>query len=123
MLRYGRKRALRRPRAIGLLISDHPPKRHEMKAHKEKVLSLPGAKGQGKIVSMEELARIVRAIRQLGHSVVQAHGTFDLVHLGHVKHLEAARRQGDVLVVTVTGDAYVNKGPNRPVFGEQLRAE
>jgi cytidyltransferase-like protein len=43
--------------------------------------------------------------------------------VGHVRHLEAARRMGDVLLVTVTADRFVNKGPGRPVFGETLRAE
>ena len=45
------------------------------------------------------------------------------MHAGHIRHLQRAKREGDVLLVTVTGDAYVNKGPGRPVFGEQLRAE
>ena len=58
-----------------------------------------------------------------GRTVVQAHGTFDLLHLGHVRHLEAARKLGDVLVVTVTADRFVNKGPGRPVFNAELRAE
>ena len=60
---------------------------------------------------------------QFGKVVVQAHGTFDLLHLGHVRHLEAARKLGDVLVVTVTADRFVNKGPGRPVFNAELRAE
>jgi rfaE bifunctional protein nucleotidyltransferase chain/domain len=76
-----------------------------------------------KIVSMDDLARMVAQSQKAGHKVVQAHGTFDLLHLGHVKHLEAARAKGDVLVVTLTADRYVNKGPNRPVFSEYLRAE
>jgi rfaE bifunctional protein nucleotidyltransferase chain/domain len=76
-----------------------------------------------KIVSMDELARQVEQFQKVGKKVVQAHGTFDLLHLGHVKHLEAARAKGDALVVTITADRFVNKGPNRPVFGEYLRAE
>jgi cytidyltransferase-like protein len=48
---------------------------------------------------------------------------FDLLHPGHIRHLEAARREGDVLVVTITPDRYVNKGPGRPVFNQRLRAE
>ncbi len=55
--------------------------------------------------------------------IVQAHGAFDLLHLGHIRHLQAAKRLGDILVVTVTPDRFVNKGPNRPVFAEALRAE
>jgi rfaE bifunctional protein nucleotidyltransferase chain/domain len=78
---------------------------------------------RGKIVSIEELAVITRALKQSGKKVVQAHGAFDLLHLGHVKHLESARSNGDALIVTITGDKYINKGPNRPVFHEYLRAE
>lgn len=48
--------------------------------------------------------------------VVLCVGVFDLFHYGHLLHLTAARRSGDVLVVGVTRDAYVNKGPGRPVF-------
>lgn len=76
-----------------------------------------------KIVSQDQLAMQIAALKQQGKKVIQAHGTFDLLHLGHVKHLEAAREKADVLVVTLTADKYVNKGPGRPVFNEQLRAE
>jgi rfaE bifunctional protein nucleotidyltransferase chain/domain len=76
-----------------------------------------------KVRSIEELSAIADHHRATGSSVVQAHGTFDLLHLGHVRHLEAARKLGDVLVVTVTADRFVNKGPGRPVFNEALRAE
>ena len=76
-----------------------------------------------KVRTIEELGTITQRLRQSGKVVVQAHGTFDLLHLGHVRHLEAARALGDALVVTVTGDAFVNKGPSRPAFLEGLRAE
>jgi rfaE bifunctional protein nucleotidyltransferase chain/domain len=76
-----------------------------------------------KVRSIEELAAIAHHLRDSGKSIVQAHGAFDLLHLGHVRHLEAARRLGDALVVTVTADRFVNKGPGRPVFNEGLRAE
>ena len=81
------------------------------------------ATAQDKIRTIEELAGITQQLRNAGKAVVQAHGTFDLLHLGHVRHLEAARRLGDTLVVTVTADRFVNKGPGRPVFTEWLRAE
>src|SRR5687767_4215096 len=55
--------------------------------------------------------------------VVLAHGCFDPFHWGHLQHLKAARKLGDVLVVAVTRDRSVNKGPGRPVFTEQQRAE
>lgn len=55
--------------------------------------------------------------------VVLAHGCFDLLHLGHAKYLEAAKGLGDFLLVSLTADKFVNKGPNRPVFPAHLRAE
>jgi len=76
-----------------------------------------------KIVSVAEMAALAKTFRAQGLKVVLAHGVFDLLHMGHVRHLEMGRRQGSVLLVTVTADAYVNKGPDRPVFPEQLRAE
>ena len=76
-----------------------------------------------KVRTLDEVAQIAEQLRHFGKTVVQAHGTFDLMHLGHVRHLEAARRLGDVLVVTVTADRFVNKGPGRPVFSSELRAE
>jgi rfaE bifunctional protein nucleotidyltransferase chain/domain len=76
-----------------------------------------------KIKTVPELAVAVARLRQAGKTVVHAHGTFDLLHLGHVRHLEAAGALGDVLVVTVTADRFVNKGPGRPAFNEGMRAE
>src|SRR5204862_3331113 len=76
-----------------------------------------------KVRTLDELAEITSRLKRSGKTVVLAHGTFDLLHVGHVRHLEAARKLGDVLVVTVTADRFVNKGPGRPVFTEWLRAE
>lgn len=76
-----------------------------------------------KVKSIEELAAIAAQERANGETVVLAHGVFDLVHMGHVRHLEAARREGTKLIVTVTADAFVNKGPGRPIFPELIRAE
>ena len=76
-----------------------------------------------KVRTLDELATIVSQLKRAGKTVVHAHGTFDLLHVGHVRHLEAARSLGDILVVTVTADRFVNKGPGRPVFTEGLRAE
>lgn len=53
---------------------------------------------------------------------VMANGCFDVFHIGHLLHLEAARKMGDFLVVSVTDDAYVNKGPDRPIFNSMQRA-
>lgn len=77
----------------------------------------------GKIKPLAELEEILNCERSEGRRIVLCHGVFDLVHPGHVLHFKAAREFGDLLVVTVTPDRYVNKGPGRPVFNEQLRAE
>ena len=76
-----------------------------------------------KIRTLAELAALLEAARETGRRVVQCHGVFDLLHPGHIRHFEAARREGDILVVTVTPDRFVNKGPGRPVFNQRLRAE
>ncbi|MBF0095229.1 MAG: adenylyltransferase/cytidyltransferase family protein [Alphaproteobacteria bacterium] len=78
---------------------------------------------RGKIKTLEQLGEIAAEARKAGGRVVLAHGVFDLLHMGHVRHLEVAREQGSVLIVTVTADAFVNKGPGRPVFPDYLRAE
>lgn len=75
------------------------------------------------VKSIAELAHIAKCARAEGKIVVLAHGVFDLLHLGHVRHLEAARRLGDVLIVTVTADEFIKKGPGRPVFAQSIRAE
>lgn len=76
-----------------------------------------------KILSLSELAQRASELRSDGKRIVLCHGTFDLMHTGHIRYLQRARQEGDVLFVTVTGDEYVNKGPGRPVFNEHLRAE
>jgi rfaE bifunctional protein nucleotidyltransferase chain/domain len=86
----------------------------------------PGRDGsemsQHKILSsVAALAEVVASHKKSGKTVVQCHGVFDLLHIGHVMHLQAARRMGDVLIVTVTPDRHVVKGPGRPVFNERLR--
>lgn len=78
---------------------------------------------ENKVVSLDELARRVAALKATGKRVAHCHGCFDLVHPGHIKHLQAARRLADALVVTVTADLFVDKGPGRPAFPEQLRAD
>ena len=74
-------------------------------------------------MDLEGLALSLGDLRAEGKRVVLCHGVFDLLHIGHIRHLQEAKRQGDVLVVTITPDRFVNKGPNRPAFTENLRAE
>jgi rfaE bifunctional protein nucleotidyltransferase chain/domain len=78
---------------------------------------------EGKVVSLEELAERVRELRAAGKKVGHCHGCFDLMHPGHIKHLQAARAEADALIVTVTPDRFIDKGEGRPAFPEQLRAE
>jgi len=72
------------------------------------------------ILTFEELRH---ELDNCGGSVVQCHGCFDLLHVGHVKHLMEANKFGDNLVVTITPDRYINKGSGRPVYNEKERAE
>jgi len=76
-----------------------------------------------KVCTVADLAKQSARLRADGKKLVLCHGVFDLLHLGHVKHLQQARRHGDVLAVTITGDRFVNKGPGRPIFTELQRAE
>jgi len=76
-----------------------------------------------KILSLDALAAIAENHRKQGKKIILCHGCFDLLHIGHIRYLNKARSLGDELLVTLTADEYVNKGPGRPVFPAQLRAE
>ncbi|HIL26042.1 MAG TPA: cytidyltransferase, partial [Nitrospinaceae bacterium] len=76
-----------------------------------------------KILTLDELSVKAKEYRDSGKKVVLCHGIFDLIHAGHIRYLKSARDEGDVLFVTVTADEFVNKGPGRPVFSQELRAE
>lgn len=77
----------------------------------------------GKVIELEMLANEVNTLKNSGKKIAHCHGCFDLMHPGHIKYFQAAKKMGDILVVTVTPDAYVDKGPGRPVFNQDLRAE
>jgi len=64
-----------------------------------------------KIVNFYNLIPLTAEWRAKGKKVVLCHGCFDLFHIGHLWHLKSAGKYGDILVVTVTPDEYVNKGP------------
>ncbi len=78
---------------------------------------------QRKIVELDELVSAVQAARAAGKTIVQCHGCFDIVHPGHIRYLEFARQQGDVLVVSLTGDSDISKDDHRPYIPQELRAE
>src|SRR5579863_7935356 len=98
----------------------------------QELVSIPSRKGlhrmtaapsktNDKILALDELALVLEKHKAQGKTVVQCHGVFDLMHVGHIRHFEQAKKLGDILVVTVTPDHYVNKGPNRPVFTDAHR--
>lgn len=80
-------------------------------------------KTKRKILLLEDLIKKVEALKQAGKVVVQSHGIFDLIHPGVIQHINSAKEQGDILIVTVIKDKDVHKGPGRPIFPEQLRVE
>ena len=77
-----------------------------------------------KIVSREGLHAIIEEHRQSGKKIVFANGVFDLLHVGHVRYLQAARAEGDLLVVGINSDASTRKlkGEGRPILTERARA-
>src|SRR5690606_10760647 len=78
----------------------------------------------GKLITMEDAARIAEALRAEGKRIVYTNGCFDLLHVGHVTYLEEAAAQGDVLFLGLNSDRSVRqlKGPTRPVRGQAERA-
>jgi rfaE bifunctional protein nucleotidyltransferase chain/domain len=79
-----------------------------------------------KLTSRADLPKLLADRRAKGDRIVFTNGCFDLIHVGHTRYLEAARRMGDVLVVGVNSDASVralNKGTGRPIVPELQRAE
>lgn len=76
-----------------------------------------------KIAEINKLANKIKTLKTKGKKIVHCHGCFDLMHPGHIKYFQAAKRMGDVLIVTVTPDVWVDKGPERPAFNQDLRTE
>jgi len=76
-----------------------------------------------KIYSLKNLAKIILKEKKKHKKIVHCHGVFDLLHVGHIKHLKKAKSVGDILVVTLTSDRFVNKGPGKPAFNQSLRSE
>jgi cytidyltransferase-like protein len=74
-----------------------------------------------KVLDFADAPAVMDRLRAEGLRIVQCHGTFDLVHPGHIVHFEEARALGDVLVVTITAARFVNKGPGRPYFNDEMR--
>ena len=78
-----------------------------------------------KIKPLQEITTLVAQQQETGKTVVFANGCFDLLHVGHIRYLEAARALGDLLVLGLNGDKSVRqlKGPGRPLMSQDERAE
>ena len=76
-----------------------------------------------KFFNLKDLRAIISEKKKEKKKIILCHGVFDLLHIGHIKHFQKAKKFGDFLVVSITVDRYVNKGNNRPLFNEDLRAE
>lgn len=76
----------------------------------------------GKIISKEDFKKNIKSeLEEQGKTVALCHGVFDLIHPGHIIHLEQAKRMADILVVSITAAKYVRKGPQRPYFDDKMR--
>jgi cytidyltransferase-like protein len=73
--------------------------------------------------SSDDLKKELDIQRKNKKKIILCHGVFDLLHIGHLRYFNSAKKKADFLVVTVTCDRYVNKGNGRPVFNHFLRAE
>ena len=80
---------------------------------------------QSKILSRESARSVIGKLKRNGKRVVLANGCFDMLHVGHVRYLSGAKREGDVLVVAVNADSSAGrlKGPGRPILDERARAQ
>lgn len=76
-----------------------------------------------KILDFDDLIIKVKELKKQGKKVVQSHGVYDIIHPGIIQHLNLAKEQGDVLIVTIIKDKHVHLGPGRPLFNEKLRLE
>ncbi len=75
------------------------------------------------ILNANELKKKIILNKKKKKKIVLCHGVFDLIHIGHLKHFEKAKELGDILVVSITSDENVKKGPGKPIFNHKLRAE
>ena len=75
----------------------------------------------GLVIHKEDFIKVRLELKKQNKKVVLCHGVFDLVHPGHIIHFEEAKNMGDILVVSVTAEKYVRKGPGRPYFDDEMR--
>ena len=76
-----------------------------------------------KIIDFSNVSKLSSSLKKNNNKIVHCHGVFDLLHIGHLKHFESAKKYGDILIVSITPNKFVFKGINRPYFDEQERLE
>ncbi len=78
-----------------------------------------------KLYRLDQLKKILQVKREEGKRIVLANGGFDLIHVGHIRYLKAAKKEGDILLVALNSDSSVRrlKGPGRPILSEDERSE
>ena len=76
-----------------------------------------------KVYTWSDRSKLLALLNSEDKSVALCHGVFDLLHPGHIQHFNAARELAEVLIVSITADQYVNKGPGRPLFNQDIRAQ
>lgn len=84
-------------------------------------MQLSIATNQKKALDFNDCVKILNGYRKQGSKIVLCNGVFDLLHPGHIAHLQAAKAMGDLLVVSLTATPYVNRGLGRPIFSDELR--
>ena len=78
---------------------------------------------KNKIINFADVEKVLKSIKQKKKKIVHCHGVFDLLHIGHLKHFESAKKYGDILIISVTPDKFVQKGFNRPYFSSEQRMQ
>ena len=76
-----------------------------------------------KIYKWTDVSALASKLQADGSTLALCHGVFDLLHPGHIQHFKVARKLAEVLIVSITADVFVNKGPGRPIFNQEIRAE
>lgn len=76
-----------------------------------------------KIHSPKSILKLLKKERIKKNSIILCHGVFDLLHYGHIKHFESAKKVGNFLLVSLTSDEFIKKGPGRPIFNTEVRAK
>ncbi|MBI3589585.1 MAG: adenylyltransferase/cytidyltransferase family protein [Candidatus Liptonbacteria bacterium] len=85
-------------------------------------MSFVNQRANSKIKTPADFIALARELKKEGQVLVQCDGVFDLVHPGHIDYFWRAKSKGDILYVVLVGDHYVRKGPNRPIFDQNLRS-